>query len=384
MMKKLLQILSYILVAALASSLTLILLVERPEQEYDKISELRGIIDAFFIGEADRAALDDAAAAGMISALGDRWSHYMTAEEFAAYQEQMANAYVGIGVTIVQREDGYIEVMKVEKNSPAEEAGILSGDVLTAVEGTDIGEMDINTIKNMVRGEANTQVRLTFRREEEILEFPVTRRPIETVVAEGTMLEDGIGLITIANFDSRCAEETIAVIEDLMARGARALIFDVRFNPGGYKSELVKLLDYLLPEGPLFRAVDYTGKETVDNSDAEYLDLPMAVLMNGDSYSAAEFFAAALREYGVAKLVGEPTTGKGRFQTSFPLSDGSAAVISIGSYCTPNGVSLADVGLTPDIPVEISEEQYMQIYYGSLPAAEDPQVQAAWQALQAS
>ena len=188
-------------------------------------------------------------------------------------------------------------------------------------------------------------------------------------------------IITIVNFDSRCAAEAIGAIEALRAQGADKLLFDVRNNPGGYKHELVELLDYLLPEGPLFRSVDYSGKEAVDMSDASCLELPMAVLMNGDSYSAAEFFAAALREYGVATLVGQNTTGKGRFQSTYVLSDGSAATISVGTYCTPKGVDLTDVGLTPDIPVEVDEEMYLKIYYGQVPPAEDPQIQAAVAAL---
>jgi carboxyl-terminal processing protease len=196
------------------------------------------------------------------------------------------------------------------------------------------------------------------------------------------MLEDKIGLVTIKNFDSRCAEETIAVVEQLLAQGAEGLIFDVRFNPGGYKKELVKILDYLLPEGVLFRSVDYSGKENTEMSDAQCLEMPMAVLINENTYSAAEFFAAALHEYGVAKLVGQPTTGKGHFQSTFKLSDGSAAVISIGKYCTPKGASLTDVGLTPDVLVEVDEETYAQIYYGELPPETDPQIRAALAALQ--
>ena len=193
--------------------------------------------------------------------------------------------------------------------------------------------------------------------------------------------EDQIGLVTIYNFDTRCEQETIAAIEELLKQDAKALIFDVRNNPGGYKDELVKILDYLLPEGPLFRSEDYQGKVLVDESDAKYLDIPMAVLVNGDSYSAAEFFAAALDEYDAAITVGEQTCGKGYFQSSFKLDDGSAVAISIGKYTTPNGVSLADVGITPEVCVEVDEETAFLIYAGTLDPAEDPQIQAAVTAL---
>ena len=162
---------------------------------------------------------------------------------------------------------------------------------------------------------------------------------------------------------------------------AKALIFDVRNNPGGYAHELVKLLDYLLPEGELFRTVDYAGQESVDMSDANHLDIPMAVLVNRDSYSAAEFFAVALQEYEAALVVGEKTTGKGHFQSTFRLKDGSAVALSIGKYYTPKGISLEGVGIMPDVPAPVEDSIYADILYGQISPQEDPQIQAALAAL---
>jgi len=379
-LKRFLQIISYLLVAAAASCATLFAL-GRGSALYPKLTELGVLIDRYFVDEVDYDAVEDAAAEAMVDALGDQWSYYMTAQAYQDYKERMNNAYVGIGVTITQREDGYITIMKVEPGGPAEEAGVAPGDVLTAVAGQDISSMDMEQIRGMVKGKEGTTVKLCLRRDEKSFETEVERRTIQSIVAQSRMLDGNIGLVTIVNFDSRCAEETLAAVEQMLEQGAQSLIFDVRFNPGGYKKELVKILDYLLPEGPLFRSVDYRGKESVDMSDADCLEIPMAVLINGDSYSAAEFFAAALSEYGVAKLVGQPTTGKGHFQSTFDLSDGSAAVISVGKYRTPNGVSLTDVGLTPDILAEVDEQTYLNIYYGSLEPEEDPQIQAAVAAL---
>lgn len=379
-MKHFWKICSYILVAALAAC-TALFLAGGNGNAYSKLTELEKVIDTYFVDEVDHEAMNDAAAAAMIEALGDRWSYYMTAQEYKEYQERMNNAYVGVGITITQREDGYITVLKVEPSGPAAEAGILAGDVIVTAQGQDISAMEIDQIKDIIRGEEGTTVKLGLQRDGKTLEKEVERRTVERTVATSQMLEGQIGLVTIVNFDGRCYEETRKGIENLLDQGAKALIFDVRFNPGGYKHELVNILDYLLPEGPLFRSVDYRGKENVDMSDAACLEIPMAVLINGDSYSAAEFFGAALREYGVAKLVGQPTTGKGHFQTSFKLSDGSAAVISIGKYCTPNGVSLSNVGLTPDVTVEIDAETYQNIYFGMIPPEEDPQIQAAVAAL---
>ena len=200
------------------------------------------------------------------------------------------------------------------------------------------------------------------------------------------MLEGNIGLVTIVNFDTRCADETIAAMESLLEQGAQQLIFDVRFNPGGYVHELVKVLDFILPEGELFRSVDYKGNEDVETSDAKCLtDIPMAVLINGDSYSAAEFFAAALREYDYAVIVGENTTGKGYFQQTYSLKDGSAVGLSVGKYYTPKGKSLAEEGgLVPDVVVEVDNETASAIYSGILDPVEDPQILAAIDALKNS
>ena len=382
-MKKLSKIMGYLLVALVSSGLTLGVLSMTGHLEMSKLTELQNFIEERFIGEVDGTALEDAAAAAMVAATGDRWSGYIPAAEYQDYLDRSNNSYVGIGVTIRPLEDGSgFEVIQVEPTGPAAEAGVEAGDIVVAVSGQRVAGMSASDVSVMVKGKAGTTVDMTFARGEEELTFTIERREIQTVVARGEMLEDGIGLVTITNFDARCADETIAAIEDLLDRGAKKLIFDVRGNPGGYASELVEVLDYLLPEGPLFRSEYYTGKVKVDESDAKCLDIPMAVLMNGDSYSAAEFFAAALEEYEAAVTVGQPTTGKGYFQVTTRLRDGSAVRLSVGRYTTPNGVSLAEVGgLVPNIPVEVDEETYMQILAGTLEPENDPQIQAALEAL---
>ncbi len=379
-MKNISNLLSHVLVALIAAALTLFLFAG---EERGKLQELQALISNRFIGTADQTAMEDAAAQGMIEALGDRWSHYLTAEEYESYKEQMENSYVGIGVTILTGTEGRgLEIVEVSAGGPAQEAGIQAGDRIIAVDGKQIGAEDINNASDHIKGEAGTVVSITVLRQEQELTFPVTRRAIQTVVASGELLENGIGLVTIENFDARCAQETIAAIELLLEQGAQNLIFDVRNNPGGYKNELVELLDYLLPEGVLFRSELSDGTKQEDVSDARELDVPMAVLVNGDSYSAAEFFAAALQDFDKAvAVVGSQTCGKGYFQSTFPLQDGSAVVLSVGKYYTPKGVSLADVGITPDISVEVDEETYAKIYYNRLEPQEDPQIQAAAQAL---
>ena len=372
------KILSYLLVATLSSCVTFFVFIG-PQIAPSKLDYLKALLMERYIGTADETVLEDAAAAAMVDALGDRWSYYIPASEYAAYQDQMTNSYVGIGVTVQAREDGKgIEITKVTKGGSADKAGIQAGDILTAVEGKSITGQTVSQIKELIQGEEGTKVKLELLRGEETVKVTVTRQRIQVPVATGVMLKHNIGLVTIENFDERCAEETIAAIDSLVKQGATSLIFDVRNNPGGYKRELVKVLDYLLPEGEIFRAEDYTGRVETDKSDKKCLNIPMAVLVNGNSYSAAEFFAAALMEYDWAEVIGEQTCGKSYFQNTFTLPDGSAVGLSVGKYYTPKGVSLADVGgLKPDRVVKVDEETAYAIYAGSLSPEEDPQIQAA-------
>ena len=378
----LLKIMTHILAASIGAAIAVMLFIWTGTTVKDpgltKLEELQALIEERFIGEADATAMGDAAAVAMLDSLGDRWSYYISAAEYESYMEQMKNAYVGVGITVTLREDGTgADVIQVIKGGPAEEAGLLSGDVIVAVDGVYFDAADMQDLTLRIKGEEGTTVDITVLRNGTEIVFTVERRTIEVTVAEGEMLDEDIGLVTIYNFDARCAQESIKEIERLLASGAKSLIFDVRNNPGGYKSEMVKLLDYLLPEGVLFRSEYYTGEKTEDRSDAKYLDIPMMVLVNSESYSAAEFFAAALREYDAAWVVGEQTCGKGYFQQAYDLSDGSAVSLSVGKYYTPKGISLADVGITPDVEVAVDDETFTDIYYGYLEPAEDPQIQAA-------
>ena len=378
MKNKILLFCSYILVAVLATVMTLGLVYLDGDLKPTKLEQLEGLIEERFIGEFESEKLEDAAAAAMVSATGDRWSYYISASAYDAYTEQMANAYVGVGITILQQEGnvGFL-ILDVTPGGPAEEAGLQAEDLIIQVADTDVREMTAEEVRDLVRGKVGTFVDMTVLRKGEVRTFSVERRKVKTPVATWEMLQHDVGLVTIENFDDRCAEETIQAIETLLDNGAKGLIFDVRNNPGGYAHELVKVLDYLLPEGELFRAVYYDGKEDVDYSDEDYLDIPMVVLVNGGSYSAAEFFAVALQEYEAGTVVGQQTCGKGYFQTTIRLNDGSAVALSVGKYYTPSGKNLADVGVTPDLWIETDEETESGIYYGTVSAEEDPYIQAA-------
>ena len=350
-----------------------------------KTAEIAQYLEHYFVDPYDETQLADGAAAGMIAATGDEWSYYISAEDYASHMEQVYNDYVGIGVTIIADEEaGGFRIMSVAAGGPADLGGVQVGDILTKVEGEDVLTLGQEATVERVRGEEGTEIQLTFERDGVPYEATLVRSSVSEEIVTYQMTDDQIAVITIKNFDGHCAEQAIEAVEQAIADDALGLVFDVRNNPGGLKTELVALLDRLLPEGDLFRSVDYAGNEEVDRSDAECVDLPMAVLVNSESYSAAEFFAAALQEYDAAVVVGTQTYGKGNFQNTFQLSDGSAIAISVGKYYTPNGVSLTGTGIAPDVPVELTEEQAFALYYGQLAMEDDPQMQAALKAVQES
>ncbi len=386
-MKRLLNILAIVLLVAVTAGVTCVLtfrtayanLLDANPVEA-KMQEVWQYLEAFFVDEYEDKALisaaADGAAAAMVEATGDRWSYYLPQSEMQAHEEQRSNSYVGVGIVIRETDEGLL-VASVTEGSPAEAAGVQLEDVLIEVDGNSILELSLDEVVSMVRGEEGTPVSFTVLRAGQPVSLTITRALVIDRVAQAKMLKDGIGLVTIANFDLHCAEQTLSCVNSLLQQGAKAVVFDVRYNPGGYKTELVEILDALLPEGEIFRTVDYGGYEETDYSDADCMELPMAVLVNGDSYSAAEFFAAALQEYEAALIVGTRTCGKGNFQYTYTLSDGSGLNLSVGKYYTPKGRSLTDVGVEPDHVVELDQTDAADLYYGMLSEEDDEQLQTA-------
>lgn len=376
MKKKLLFAFSYAAVALCASLLTMYLIQRQIPST--KLIALEKLILEQYPGEVDQTAIEDAAADAMVEALGDRWSYYVPAADLTELQDSMDNSYVGIGITLEEaQEDGTFRVRAVVEGGPADQAGMRVDDILWEVDGVSVDDLTMEEIASRIKGKVGTQVTVTVQRQGEDVMLRITRNRMKTVVAKGNLINGCIGYVRIDNFVARSAEETIAVIEDLIAQGADRLLFDVRFNVGGYEHELVDILDYLLPEGELISNADKGGKIEEFSSDANCLNLPMAVLINESSYSAAELFAADLREFGAAKLVGTNTVGKGFYQNLFQLGDGSAVDLSVGRYFTSKGENLEGIGLIPDVQVDLTDQDYARLYYGQLPQEEDVQLQAA-------
>lgn len=376
MKKKVLIVLSYVLVAALACGATLFFVSE--STDYNKLEDLENLILTSFAGDADKTKIEDAAADAMVNAMGDRWSYYIPAAELPSFLENSENAYVGIGVTVQATDDNSgLMVIAVQPGGPAEEAGVQVGDVIIQVDGESAQDRTVTEISAMIKGEEGTVVSITVLRSGEGITMSMTRKRMETTVASSKLLNEHVGLVTIQNFDERCADETIAAIKALLNQGADMLLFDVRNNPGGYVDELTKVLDYLLPEGNLIRTVGTDGSDETVTSDADCVKVPMAVLVNENTYSAAELFAVDLSEYGVARIFGQKTSGKGFFQQVFQFSDGSAAGISVGRYYTSQGNNLEGIGLTPDEEIKLDDESEALLYNGMLEPENDAQLQAA-------
>lgn len=326
---------------------------------------------AFVEADADLDKAADAGLAAFVDALGDRWSYYRTAEQYQELTRRRANNYVGVGITIdYSREEGLL-VRSVTQGGPADQAGVLAGDVIVAADGASLAGDARQTGSERIMGEAGTQVVLTLLREDgSTLDVTCTRATLRTPSAHGKMLEGEIGYVKLDNFYSGAADSFREEVDALVEQGAKGLIVDVRSDPGGYVAELEKILDYLLPEGPVFTQKARWWFPLVTQSDESCVDLPMAVMVNRDSYSAAELLAAQLRESAGAPIVGEPTSGKGYSQITFPLLNGGGVGLSTATYCTGSGHSLIGEGIIPDVELSLKEGAVMG-------GEDDGQLQAA-------
>ncbi len=340
--------------------------------------EAWGMARTQFVGdyEPDRAL--DGALYGLVAGLGDQWSYYLTAEGFAAQNQRRTNSYVGVGITVSYEDERGLLIREVKEGAPAAGAGLLPGEIIAAVDGTSLaGEARYNGA-DLIMGEAGTKVTLTVLSQAgESRQVELERAAVPTEPVHTQMTEDQVGYVRLDNFYSHSAEKLSAAVDELVEQGARALVFDMRNNGGGYVKELTDMLDHLLPEGPIFRTESKRGREEVVQSDEGCVDIPMAVLVNGGTYSAAEFFAAQLQETAGAELVGEETSGKGYSQQAIPLPNGGALNLSTARYRTGAGVSLVGTGVSLDREVPLSEEEAQALESGTLSLEEDPQFQAA-------
>lgn len=322
-----------------------------------KLDYLQFYIDRYYLEGTEDVDLESGIYKGFVSSLGDPYSAYYTAEEYNELIESQSGEYCGIGVQVSQDlETGIITMINVFKGSPAMEAGVKSGDVLYKVEDEEVTGVDLDKVVTKIKGEENTTVKLTVYREstKEYIDMDVYRRVIDVPTVEYKMVdeENKIGYIAISQFDAKTDEKMLEAIEALKKDGMKSVVFDVRNNPGGMYDTVCNMLDALLPEGTLVYTLDKNGKKVEETSDSEFMDMPMTVLINGESASASEIFAGAIQDFGAGKVIGTQSFGKGIVQSLFGLKDGSAIKLTVSKYYTPNGVNIHGTGITPDIEVE--------------------------------
>ena len=339
-------------------------------------------VDSRFVGDYDKDIVTDYMLDGMIYALDDQWSYYLTSDQYRQVQASRTNHYIGIGVTIQRGGSDAIMLLDITEGGPAQASGLKKGDAIVSVDGVEVTEETWQACVDSIGGREGSIVTLGIRSPKgDVRTVEVERREIETIPVQYEMLEGDIGLVRVINFYSGSAEAFIAAVKDLEVQGAQGIVFDVRDNPGGYVTELTKMLDFLLPAGLIFQSHDVSGKEDSYTSDAAHVDLPFVVLVNAESYSAAELFAAQLNETVQAPIVGEKTSGKGYAQQLIPLRNGSALGLSTSKYTTGQGRSLVGEGLAPQPEISLGEEKYEAKLRGELTHGDDDQLQAALEEL---
>lgn len=324
---------------------------------YKKLEVVMNDIEKNYYGEADRDKLFEGAVKGMVASLEDPYSYYLTEEEMEDFNLATSGTYQGIGVSIERSEDNQIVIFQVFKNSPAMEAGLLAGDKIIEVDGNKVNWDNYEQAVAMMKtGEPGSTVDITILRNGEKKVYTVRRDIVEIPNLEYRMLDKDIGYIWLYSFDSNASKNFEEAVEDLKGQGMKALILDLRGNGGGLLEVCRDIADILLPEGLVVYSEDRNGNRTEYKSDADALNMPLAVLVNEYSASASEVLAGAIQDYGVGTVIGTTTFGKGVVQTMRYYDDGSGLKLTTYKYFTPKGRDIHEKGIEPDIKVEMSEE----------------------------
>ncbi len=332
--------------------------------DYQKLSTIDQTVRRNFVKQIDEEELENQLITGYFKGLGDKYSYYMSPEEYVQYQNAASAKTVGIGITAYYDiENDAIAVYNVAPDSPAAQNGILMGDLIVAVDGQNVSDIGYHNAVNMISGQAGTSCTLMlFTGENHMTQkvLTVVRKKIDVQTVMSRMIDDDTAYIAITEFSKNTASQFISAVESMIQAGAKSVVYDVRSNPGGELESVRAVLDFLLPEGPIIRMYGADGTETSIQSDAQYTNLSSVTLINMATASAAELFAAALKDYNMTTLVGETTYGKGTVQTVITLPDHSGMVLSTEMYSPPKSDSIEGIGVKPDI--EIKLESYDSIH----------------------
>ena len=355
-------------------------LVTQDKAVHEKLGLLEYYIRGLFLDEIDDEKLEDYLYYGLVAGLGDPYAAYYNEEETQSMIDSSAGSYCGIGAVFSQNmTTGVVTVSQVYEGCPSYEAGILPGDILYKVNGEDVTGQDLTNVVTKIKGKEGTEVTVTMIRGEEEIDFLMERRTIEVPTIAHEMLQNEIGYIQIAEFDEITAEQFHNALTELQRQGMKGLVIDLRNNGGGSVDAVCRIADELLPEGPIV-FTEYKGEDREErSSDASCVDVPMAVLMNENSASASEILAGALQDYEKAVIVGTQSYGKGIVQSVIDLRDGTALKLTTAKYYTPDGNNIHEIGITPDVEIELPEELKTQI---DISYEEDVQLQKAIEVLQ--
>lgn len=322
----------------------------------NKLEKLQKTVDQYYKGDVDQDKLENYTYKGYLAGLGDPYSSYYSESEFEDLMETTNGVFSGVGIYLSQDTvTGQIKVIRVIKGGPSDGSGIKSGDVLIKVDGKSVGDKDLDQVVSEVKGEEGTKVKLTFLRSKErnAKDYTITRKKVVTQTVETKMLDDQIGYLSISEFDEVTLGQFKKGIKQLQKKGMKALILDVRNNPGGLVDSVVDICDELLGKGKIVSMKDKQGKEKVYRSDADQsVKVPICVLVNGESASASEILSGAVKDHKRGTLVGQKTFGKGIVQGFFKLGDGSYAKLTYASYYTPSGADIHKKGIKPDVNVK--------------------------------
>ncbi|MCD8117923.1 MAG: S41 family peptidase [Lachnospiraceae bacterium] len=330
-------------------------LLTNGDEILEKLQTIQALIDTYFLYDVDEETVVESLYAALLDSLGDPYSVYYTAEEYADLMESGSGTYYGIGVEVTQStETGVITVTRVFEDCPGAEAGMEVGDIIIAVDGVSTEDTDLSTVVTWIKGEEYTTVDITVERDGEEITMTVERRQVDNETVTSEMLDNSVGYVAVEEFDSVTVSQFETALEELAEAGMQGLIIDLRGNPGGYLDVCVDMLDYLLPEGLLVYTEDKYGNrdEYTSDADANLTDIPIVILIDGSSASASEVFTGAMQDYERATVVGTQSFGKGIVQSIFSLGDGSGMKITVSNYYTPNGNNIHGIGITPDVVVE--------------------------------
>jgi carboxyl-terminal processing protease len=358
-------------------SLTSIFTRAAPLDPAKKLQEIRAVLDANYVSEIQDEKLFESMYAGYVSGIGDRYTSYMDKATLETFMQHTEGTYAGIGCVVTPDDlDNTIRIVLAYEGSPCHQAGLLPGDKIIKVNGLDVYGDTYEDAITMIKGEAGTSVNVTILREGALFDVDIVRAQIDIPTVSYKILDGQIGYILITNFERVTYNQFLGAYEDLLYRQkARGLIIDVRNNPGGLLKTVTDIADLLVPKGIIVYTEDKNGeKEYLYSNDAR-VEVPLAVLVNGNSASASEVLSGAVKDMGVGVLVGTKTFGKGLVQNLFKLSDGSAIKVTIAKYYTPSGVCINGEGIQPDYVVDMDEALTYRI--ASLNPLEDPQLQKA-------